>query len=452
MADIEQDASVAAPRDRSYPHERYAWWVVAVLTLALLVSFIDRQIVALVVEPLKTDLGLSDTQIGWLYGGFAIFYAVAGLPLAVLADRKSRRFIIMVGIVAWSIMTVACGLSRNFFQLMLARIGVGVGEATLGPATHSLVGDYFPRDRIPMAMSVFQIGAVVGTGLAFWIGGIVVEFAANSPPVDLGIFGTMRPWQMTFIYVGAPGILVALLMLTVQEPPRRAQVPTGSFKLSDLNQLKDFYIRNKETVIAHHLGFTCFALVGWAFVFWTPTYFTRVHDIPAGEASQLFGFIFIFAGPAGVLWAPWMAQYFAKRGRKDANILGGMLGGAIVIPIIILIQLAPAPIWAWLLYAPAIFFVNSPFGLANGALPVIAPPDKRAQIAALYALQSAIFGMGIGPMLGGFISDVLFPGPEGVRYSIMLMACVFGPLGVGLLWWGRQHYAKSLAYAEKHYS
>lgn len=427
---------------------RYAWWVMVVLTLALLVSFIDRQIVSLLVEPLREDLGINDTQIGWLFGGFAIFYAVAAFPIAILTDRTSRRMIITVGIVVWSVMTVACGLARNFTQLMMARIGVGAGEASLGPATHSLVGDYFPRDQIPRAMSVFQLGAVIGTGIAFLAGGIVVELVKNSPPVDAGVFGVLMPWQLTFIYVGAPGVLVALLMITVREPVRKAVTPTTSFRLADLAQLKQFYLTNSKTIVAHHFGIACLATVGWAFVFWTPTYFTRIHGVSSGEASQLLGIIYIIAAPAGTLWAPYMESVFAARGRKDSIILASMLGGAAVIPLIFLIQLAPSAWWAWVLYVPAIFFMNAPFGLANGALPVIAPPHMRAQVAAIYGLVVSLFGMGVGPPIAGAISDYVFPGTEGVRFSIMLMAGTFGPLGVGLLWWGRGHYAESLMRAE----
>lgn len=173
-----------------FPRPAYAWWVVFVLGLALIVSYIDRHIVSILVEPIKRDLGISDASAGWLFMGFAIFHALAGLPLARIADRKSRRMLISIGIIAWSAMTMACGLARNFAQLMVARIGVGVGEATLAPATASLIGDYFPRDRVPMAMSVFHTGAVLGSGLAFLLGGMVVEFVSNAPPADLPLLGT----------------------------------------------------------------------------------------------------------------------------------------------------------------------------------------------------------------------------------------------------------------------
>ena len=148
-----------------YPDRRYAWFVVFVLILASLIAFIDRQVVAIVVDPIKEDLGVGDTEIGWLYGVFALFYAFAALPIASLADRKSRKHIIAIGIFLWSLMTIACGLTRNFWQILFARIWVGIGEATLSPSTTSLIGDYFPRRDIPLALSIFQTGPIIGTGL-----------------------------------------------------------------------------------------------------------------------------------------------------------------------------------------------------------------------------------------------------------------------------------------------
>jgi hypothetical protein len=150
-----------------YPDRLYAWFVVAVLIAASLIAFIDRQVVAIVVEPMKTDLGITNTEVGWLYGVFALFYAMAALPIAAEADRRSRKHIIAIGIFLWSLMTIACGLTRGYWQIFLARIGVGVGEATLSPSTTSLIGDYFPREDIPLALSVFQFGPIAGSGIAF---------------------------------------------------------------------------------------------------------------------------------------------------------------------------------------------------------------------------------------------------------------------------------------------
>ena len=178
--------------------------------LASIVSFIDRQVVAIVVEPMKADLAISDTQVGWLYGVFAVFYAVAALPIAYLADQKSRKHIIATGIFFWSVMTVLCGLSRNYWQIFLARIGVGVGEASFAPATVSMVGDLFARKDVPLALSVFQTAAVMGSGIAFIIGGYVLELVQGSDPMVIPLVGELAPWQQTFVYVGLPGIALAL--------------------------------------------------------------------------------------------------------------------------------------------------------------------------------------------------------------------------------------------------
>lgn len=449
MSDVAVASAPASEAD--YPSQTYAWWVIFVLFLALIVSYIDRQIVAQVVEPMRRDLGINDSQAGWLFGGFAIFHALAGLPLARLADRKSRRMLISIGIIAWSIMTIGCGLARNFWQLMIARIGVGVGEASLAPATSSLVGDYFPRDKIPLAISVFHVGAVVGSGLAFLLGGIVVEMVRNSPPVEVPILGMLRAWQMTFIYVGLPGVLVVLLMLTVKEPVRRLiKNRDGSTQANaSLGDLLAFYKLNWSTFTLHHIGVSTLNLFGWAFVFWTPTFFQRVHGIPAGEASQTFGALFMFFGPMGTLSAPLLARYIARRyGRPDANILGIMAGAFVSIPAIIAIQVISDITWIWILYIPAMMTVTAPFGLAQGSLPVITPPHMRAQVASIYWVVVSVVGMGAGPVVAGLGSDLLFTGEQGLRYSVMTVAAVFGPLGLGLMWLGRKPYARSLARAD----
>jgi MFS family permease len=432
-----------------YPSPAYAWWVIAVLFLAMLVSYVDRQIPALVVGPMREDLGINDTQVGWLYSGFAFFYAAAGVPLAWLSDRKSRRLIVTIGILAWSFMTVMCGIAKNFWQFFLARVGVGVGEATLTPATHSLVGDYFPRDRIPRALSVFQVGAVVGSGLAFYIIGFVLEFIQSSPPSPMPLVGELRDWQWVFIYVGAPGLLVVLLMATVREPIRRA-VPKSVSKgdQATIGEILQFYRTNWKTFLCHHVGFSFFGMVGYAFVFWTPTFFERVHGMNASDASQTFGIIFMIFGAMGVLIWAFVGEWLERKGRKDAYILAGLAGGVLTLPFVFFIQLMPNPFWAFVLYAPAMFFVNSPFGLANGAIPVITPPNMRAQVAAIYAVIVSVFGMGLGPVVGGALNDYVFTGDQGVRQSLMAMATFCGIIGTSFLWIGRRYYAQSMHRAD----
>jgi MFS family permease len=418
-----------------------------VLILASLIAFIDRQVVAIVVDPMKEDLGVGDTEIGWLYGVFALFYAAAALPIATMADRKSRKHIIAIGIFLWSLMTIACGLTRSYMQIFIARIGVGVGEATLGPSTTSLIGDYFPRRDIPLALSIFQMGPIIGTGIAFIIGGVVLDIVENAEPMVLPLIGALKPWQQTFIYVGLPGVFLAAFFLLIREPVRRPS-PFQPEHQSETRQLINFYRENARTIIYHHLGFVSLVLTGYAFVFWSVTFFVRVHGVPAAEASQTFGWIFVFFGPIGPLLAAYIAKRLHDKGHKDANITAGMIGGIVTIPSVLAIQLAPSAFWAYVLYAPALLAVNSPFGIAAGALPVITPPHLRARVAAVYMLTGA-FGMMFGPPLAGAFNEYIFPGSEGVRYSMITMTSFFGLSGILFLWLGRKHYAKSMASADE---
>ena len=429
-----------------YPPRRYAWFVVFVLILASLIAFIDRQVVAIVVGPMQQDLGVGDTEIGWLYGVFALFYAAAALPIATLADKRSRKHIIAIGIFLWSLLTIACGLTRSYWQIFLARIGVGIGEATLTPATTSLIGDYFPRKLVPLALSIFQAGPIIGTGLAFIIGGYVLNMVESSAPMTLPFFGELKPWQQTFVYVGAPGLILAVFFLGLKEPIRRL-TPSATSEGSDTEQLLRFYRQNARTITFHHLGFVCLVLTGYAFVFWSVTFFVRVHGLSAASASQTFGWIFVIFGPLGPLAVAWFAAHRRAQGHLDANITAGMIGGLLTIPCILLIQVAPSAFWAFVFYAPALMAVNSPFGIAAGSLPVITPPHLRARVAAVYMLTGSV-GMMFGPPLAGAFNEFVFPGTDGVRYSMITMTSFFGVLGVVFLWFGRAPYAISLANAD----
>ena len=421
-----------------------AWLILALLMVASIVSFVDRQVVAIVVEPMKADLGVSDAQMGWLYGMFAVFYAIAALPIATAADRYSRRYIIAAGIFFWSVMTVLCGLSRTFWQVLLARIGVGVGEASLGPATVSLVGDLFPRHQVPMALSIFQTAAVMGSGVAFVIGGVVLSLVQDAQPLVLPVVGELQPWQQTFVYVGLPGILLAVVFLFLREPARKEVASTSG---ADWQLLRRFYRANWHTLVYHHFGFLSFALFGYAFVFWSVSYFVRTHGIEAASAAQTFGWIFLLTGPIGPVVAAWYAAWLNRRGYDHGNITAGLVFGVAAVVAIVAVQFAPTAFIAYVLYVPALICINAPFGIANGALAVIAPGTLRARVAAVYLFVVAIGNL-LGPPITGFFNDVVFPQADGVRYSVIAITLLFGLLGSVLLWLGRKPYARSLQRAQ----
>ena len=196
----------ATPDDTPWPSSTMAWYAVAVLFVAYTFSFADRIILSLLVQPIKQDLALSDTKISLLHGfAFAIFYTLMGIPIGRLADRYSRRAIAAAGIAVWSFMTAVCGIARGYWELFSARVGVGVGEAALSPAAFSMIADLFPPQKLGRALSVYTMGAFVGAGLAFIIGGAVIQSITSSPEMTLPIVGTIRSWQAAFFIVGLPG-------------------------------------------------------------------------------------------------------------------------------------------------------------------------------------------------------------------------------------------------------
>ena len=224
----ERSATGARPPAVPYPPRGYAWYVVVLLTLAYIISFVDRQILGLLAELIKRDLDISDVQMSWLMGlSFAIFYATLGIPIGWLADRRSRRTIIAAGIAIWCLMTAASGFARQYWQLFLARVGVGVGEATLTPAALSLIMDY-PRNQVGRAIGFYTMGISLGMGVAYIVGGKVIGLVSNAPDLVLPVVGQLRAWQTSFLVVGIPGLFLAALMLTVREPERRGRIKGGA--------------------------------------------------------------------------------------------------------------------------------------------------------------------------------------------------------------------------------
>ncbi len=423
----------------------YAWFVVGVLVLASIVSYIDRQVVAILVGPMKAYLQVSDSQIGWLYGIFAVFYAVAGIPIAWIADRSSRTTLIGVGILLWSFVTMSCGLARTFGQVMLARIGVGVGEAVLTPTANSLIGDLMPRNKIPLAVSAYMAGAVAGSGIAFIVGGAILSLVQNAGTVTLPIVGSVEPWQRVFLYCGCLGLVLVPLFFFIREPPRGN--PGTVRQAASLAEIVQFYRSNSSTLILHHLGFLLLSLMGFGFAFWSVSYFTRVHGLQAATAAQSFGWIYLTCGSLANIWAPLLAERFSRAGQRDANIKAAMIGGGLAIPFILVSQQMPTPFWAFVMYVPAMLCVPSPFGLAYGSLPVITPPAMRAVVTSIFMFVVNL-GMLLGPPTAGFFNERLFPQPDGVRYSLSTLTLICGSSGLVLLAFCRKYYARSLQAAD----
>jgi MFS family permease len=421
--------------DGAWPNPVYAWYVVGVLMLAYTNSFIDRQILSLLVEPIRQDLDISDTQVSLLAGlAFSIFYTLMGVPIARLADQKNRTVIITVGVAFWSLMTAMCGVARNFWQLFLARVGVGVGEATLSPAAFSIMADYFPRHQLARAFSVYSMGVYFGAGLAMIIGGLVVRMVMEAGTTVLPVLGEVRPWQMTFFYVGLLGIPIVLLVLTIREPLRRGLKGdrAAQGRASSVPVLLAFLRLNRWTLTFHFLAFSMVGIAIAGYMVWTPTLFIRTWGWEASNIGLAYGGILFVLGTAGVYAGGYVADWLELRGRRDAILRTAMYGALAAVPFAIATPLMPTGELALIGLAITSFLLAFPQGLPAAALNIVTPNPLRAQMTALYFLVGNLVALGFGPTLVALITDFGFGDPAKLRYSMAIVAAVVLPTG-GLL-------------------
>jgi len=440
--------------DQDYPATGYAWYVVVILTAAYVVSFLDRQILALLVEPIKQDLGISDTQMSLLLGlAFGIFYTLMGIPIGRLADRSSRRAIIATGISIWCAMTVFCGLARNYTQLFLARVGVGVGEATLGPSALSLISDYFPPERRARPLSFYAMGVNVGAGVALLVGGLVIGITMNAPPVVLPIVGELFPWQTVFLLVGLPGLLVALLMVTVREPVRRGkiQLEDDSGQLSETISIRtavDFLWQRRRAYGGLFLGMSGSTILGYGFLSWLPALFMRTWEWDITRVATVQGIVFLVAGPISVTLAGWLADRSFRRGRKDAHLRIFISFGTVTLITAVILPLLPGP---WI--AAGILFVNilgsgGLTAMATAALMTITPNQLRGQVAAIYYFVISIMGLTIGPTAVALLTDYVFGSEADLRYSMSIVAAAAGVLTIISPYLALRYYRRAVVEAE----
>lgn len=404
---------------------RKSWYVVGILTLAYVSSFIDRQILSLLVEPIKRDLQISDTQISLLMGlSFGIFYTLLGIPIARLADLKSRKKIIAYGIGLWSLMTAVCGMVGNFTQLFLARMGVGVGEAALSPAAYSMIADLFPKSKLAMANSVYNMGIFIGSGLAFLIGGFVVNMVRVQELWHIPIIGELFPWQVVFFFVGLPGLLIVFLISRIKEPTRKGE----EIEKASLNQTWTFILKNAKTYININLGLGFLTLVNYANAAWVPSFFVRTFAWSASKAGAIYGLIVVIFCTSGLWFGGKLADRLTKKGHTDGRLracvylIAGLLATSWIFPIM------PNGTLAALAIIPVAFFSASPLGAGTAAISGITPNRMRAMTSALYLFMVNMIGLVFGPLSVALLTDKYFIDTSMIRYSILIVMLI----GTGL--------------------
>lgn len=424
--------------------DAYAWFVVVILMIAYVFSFVDRQILNLLVGPIRRDLGISDTQMSLLMGfSFAVFYTILGIPLARVADSRSRRGLIAAGIVVWSAMTALCGLAKQYWQLLLFRIGVGVGEAALSPAAYSMIADYFPPERRASAMSVYSMGIFLGSGIAFLLGGLVIQYAAAQGALLLPVVGEVRPWQTVFLILGSAGILFSFALLLVREPPRQGVV-AGQSSLP-FRDVVAYLWTHRRAVLNHNIGFALLAMCSYGTTAWIPTYFVRSHGWSAAQIGIVFGLIVTVFASAGIIIGGRIADRWIRRGRTDAAMRVGVLAALIAIAGGALYLLAPSGTLAAIALVPPVFALAMPFGAAPAALQEIVPNRMRGQTTAVYLFMTNMIGLGIGPTAIALFTDYVFADDQSLRWSMLIVGASASLASILFLTAGMKPYREMLA-------
>ena len=417
-------SSKAAPTaSTQYPPASRAWQMVILLTAAYVISFVDRSILGLLIDPIKADLGLSDVQIGLLLGpAFAIFYATMGLPLGYLADRRRRTWIVAAGVALWSAATVLSGLARNFAQLFMARMSVGIGEATLSPCAMSLISDSYPEERRGKPIALYSSAISVGSALAALLGAAVLAWAKANEQLALPLVGVLAPWQIAFIVVGLPGLLLAPFFLALPEPKRMLSGAQRAH--AHLGHMFSHVGRNAATYLSFVSIFCTMTIVAYSHG-WLAVTFDRTFGWPVEKFALANGIGLIIIGPAAVNFAGWLSDRYTRRGHRDAPFRIALFGLLLGLPPSVIGPLLDDP---WLAFGMLALGNAGLAGVsATGvtALLNIVPPRVRAQTVALYYMAISLSGLMLGPPLVGAFNDWVF-GTEGVRYSVALVPLIFG--------------------------
>lgn len=425
------------------------WYLVFLLFLAYLLSFLDRQIIALLIDPIKNDLQISDFQFSLLHGlGFGVFFALFGIPIAVAADRWRRTRIIGIGIIVWSVMTAYCGLARGYFQLFLGRIGVGVGEAALAPAAYSLLADVFDRKRLPTAMAVFSMGSTLGSGLAFLLGGRLLLALAEWDRSDIAWLAGFADWQLAFMFAGLPGLLLAVFIFRFPEPGRKGLLDTSPQTVSrQLARTFQFMLSHKRLYLGIFVAIAATTAMSSGFIVWTPVYLMREFGLSPPEAAQRFGGIFVVAATSGVLAGGFLASRLQPRFGQSAYLLVMLLAISGTLLSLLPLTLARDIQSVSVLIAAAVFFTQSLAAVSVASIQVVTPNEKRAQLSSYFLLFVNLLGYGAGAPLIAAITDFALGDSAQLGLSLTLGAAVLLPLAliaVSIAW---PHYKVAQNYA-----
>ncbi|MGE0828234.1 MAG: MFS transporter [Hyphomonadaceae bacterium] len=435
--------ALAPSAQTASPSIGHAWYVVALLVLLYAISFIDRYALSLLTAPITRELAISDVQMGALFGlGFGVVYAVTGLPLAHLIDRKKRVPLLAAGVVIWGICTVLSAFASGFYSLLACRSGVAVGEAVLSPAAISMIGDMFTRDRRNLPTTVYTTTSVFMQSGAFIVGGMAIQIATvYSAALNLA------PWRLTLIFLGAPAIIAGVVFyLTVREPAR-TQEPTQTADFGTMAQAVAYIWRERSLFGWTFVALAMMGICGGGVVAWTPTLLERNFAASTADAGYLYGVVGTVAAIMGALAFPVANKLWSKR-RKDALIL--LLAFGLALPPLGAAMIGLASSVFWVLAGVAIVMIG--YGAAGQLPPLlvqsVAPSRMRARLSALNLMAMSLVGLAFGPPLSAALGGWFFTGASALGYGMAAVSVVGLPATfIGMLL-ARKRYVAALAEAE----
>jgi MFS family permease len=433
---------LSKPEEDNWPSAIEGWVVTILLLIAFTFSFVDRQVLNLLVEPIRLDLQVTDTQISFLQGlAFAVTYILMSVPLGRMVDKYNRVGIMIGGVLVWSATTIACGLSKTYSQLLFARFGVGAGEAALSPAAWSVLADYFRPNKLALPISVYLMGPYLGAGLAMIAGAEVLDWSRDVEEVSLPIVGVVAPWQATFIAVGLPGVLIAGLLATIREPKRKGRLGA----LTDVpgwRAVLRYMWQRKKVYAALHLGVPFIVVMLYGLQGWTPTILLRVYGWDLADAGRIYGTLALVAGSAGVLTGPVLSRYLLGRGVLDAPLRVAVLGAGMATLSLMTLPFQSSGEMALVSIGCASFFVTLPLALITTVMQEVTPNNMRGVVNGMYVVTTNVVGLALGPTLVAASTDYIFQDTMAVAKSLALVAVFVGPIAVYLLNQGRQSYVE----------
>jgi MFS family permease len=401
----------------------YLWYVIGLLTLASTISIIDRQVLNVMIGPVKRDLGgLSDFQVSLIMGlAFTSFYTLLSYPAGWIADRHNRRNLMAVGITAWSIMTMACGMAGTYWQLFFTRMGVGVGEATLGPAANSTLADYFKPKRLPLAIGVVSAAPFIGQGLANVIGGPLVEYLEAVPSIVVPIIGEVYSWQAVFLILGIPGLLVGALIMTIKEPLRQNKL-VGENEHVPFSQVWEFVLERKKFFFFIFAAYLGLSIQGWSLFSWLVEYYIRDFGWTRSQITLTYGPIAGIVGIMGSVGAGAFCGFLLGRGGRDASVRIVFWGTCALLPLAMLMT-SVSDAWVGIgILIPVTFLMAMPSGLIMTTLQSVCPNELRGQAIAFYLISVNFLAYTFGPSMPPVLTQLFFGSEEGLGDAIAILA------------------------------